>query len=446
MDVSSPVGTAVVSSTITSESPPPRQRILVLGAPAGARASLAAARTAGFHVIAADANPAAGGFMEADEAVVCPVQASDVVIEVARRVRAHGIVATTDFAVVAAATAARALALPGIDPDAAQNAISKLRMRTRWAQERLPQPRVTVVHDRTALDAAATQTGFPVICKPANALGGGSRGISIAGDRDALSGAWEAAHAVAPDGVVLIEQCVAAVSEHSVEVLFHEGTAHVLAIGDKIKTPAPYRVDLAVCYPTALDARTRSEVAGLAEASARALGIHHGMAHVEIGVTAEGAQLFELGARCGGGATAAPVVPLATGIDEFVEACRVACGSLPRRTRPVHQHGVCYRFIAPHAGRRIETSQLEAIRQMRGVISLDVWGSDPASGDATVRTGGDRIGALVTTAPTREEAIAIADEAIACLSGANGDSPPAVRETYSRTDIVLATGEPNFAS
>lgn len=422
-----------------------RHRILVLGAPAGVRASIAAAQTAGFHVIAADANPNAGGLALADEGVVCAVQRSDDVIDVARRFRADGIIATTDFAVLAAATAARALGLPGIDPLAAQNAISKLRMRECWTRSSLAQPHVAVVHDRQALEAAAMTLGLPVVCKPASALGGGSRGVSIARDHDALIGAWEAARAVSPDGVVLVEQCVAAISEHSVEVLFYEGIAHVLAIGDKIKTPEPYRVDLAVCYPTALDKQTARDVMTLAEASARALGITYGMAHVEIGVTAHGPQLFELGARCGGGATAAPVVPLATGIDEFTEACRIACGVPPLRTEAVHERGVCYRFITPRAGRQLDAERLDMVRRQPGVVALDMWGADPAVGDATVRSGADRIGALVTTAPTRAEALAIADGALEAIDSKSCDTPAPTNSSHSRAVRMPGTAKPNPA-
>jgi biotin carboxylase len=390
-------------------------RVLVLGAPRGVRASLTAARAAGFHVIAADASALAEGLIASHDAHIAAIDDADAVTMLAQRVGAHGIVATTDHAVRAAAAASTRLGLPGITPEAAECATSKQRMRARWQEVGLPQPLVEVVQDTRALHAAVARLGLPVVLKPANALGGGSRGIAMAHDARTLAEAMVAAQSAAPDGVVLVEQCMDARSEHSVELLLHSGVAYVLAIGDKIKTPPPYRVDMAVCYPTALSDAGSVAVGELAAAAARALGIVHGIVHVEIGVTPSGPQLFELGARCGGGATAAPVVPQATGIDEFVEACRLACGLEPAQRQPRWQRGVCYRFIAPQRGRTLSSQVLTSLRQMPGVLDADLWAADPVAGDAIVRTGRDRIGAIVTVGTSRVEALGAAEAALAHL-------------------------------
>ena len=390
-------------------------RVLILGAPRGIRPSLATARAAGFHVIAADSRADAEGLSAAHESYVCDIRDADVVTKLAQTVHAQGLVATTDHAVLAIAIAAERLGLPGIGAMAAASATRKSLMRVRWQEQGLPQPRFAVVNDERELRSIIAQLGLPVVLKPANALGGGSRGVSIARDAASLALSLEAARAAAPDGAVIIEECIDARTEHSVELLLHNGTAHVLAIGDKIKTSAPYRVDLAVCYPTGLDADQASAVGTLAEASARALGIFHGMVHVEIGVTPHGLQLFEAGARCGGGATAAPVVPTAYGIDEFVEACRLACGQAPARTRPTQIRGVCYRFIPPRIGRVLLPDTLVAVRALPGVLDVDVWACDPIAGDGVVREGRDRIGALVTVGRTRDDALATSEAALALL-------------------------------
>jgi biotin carboxylase len=218
----------------------------------------------------------------------------------------------------------------------------------------------------------------------------------------------------APDGALLIEQCIDAISEHSVEVIFHDGKASVIAIGDKVKSPAPYRVDLEVRYPTSLAPDDAVEVRKTAIRAAEALGIAHGMAHVELARTQHGPMLFELGARCGGGATAEPLVHFVTGVDEFADACRVACGMRPQLSFSGEQRGGCYRFLTPKAGSIVSHEMLEDVRTMPGVLLADIWAVE-GSIATTVRTGRDRAGAVVTGAESRAAAIQIADEAAAML-------------------------------
>ena len=63
------------------------------------------------------------------------------------------------------------------------------------------------------------------------------------------------------------------------------------------------------------------------------LGLTQGVAHVEFGFTDEGPVLFELGARCGGGHTP-QIAHHVSGVNEFIEACRMACGLPPDQFEP----------------------------------------------------------------------------------------------------------------
>lgn len=394
-------------------------RLLVLGASAAVRASLRAARRDGFHVIAADGASAAGAMHEADESLVLSIDNVDAVVAAARALRVQGIIATTDHAVVPAATAATTLGLPGIDPDTARRATSKAAMRAQWERAGIPGPRTRTASTDSDITIAAEQLGYPVVVKPANALGGGSRGVSMAHNRDELAEAVHFARAYSSDGVLLIEQCVEARSEHSLEILFVEGNAAVLAIGDKVKSAPPYRVDLQVRYPTALPEQVQEIVGDTAIRAARSLGIEHGMAHVELAWTSDGVMLFELGARCGGGATAAPLVPWATGIDEFVAASRVACGLPTGSLLPTRNRGGCYRFLTPTPGALVRWSTLATMRSMPGVLEADLWVADGAVATA-IRTGRDRVGAVVAGAETCEDAVERADKAAAVVEMTTG--------------------------
>jgi biotin carboxylase len=382
--------------------------VLILGASRYYVRSIQAAREAGCTAVVTDRDPNAAGFAYADHAETVDITDIPGTLAVAHRYRIDGIVAVSDFGVPTAAAVASELHLPGIPPIVAADATNKARMRAVWERAGVPSVRYRAVRTpHEAHRALRELETLPVIVKPADSRGGGSRGVTRVDRAEELEAAVALAQSFYEDPTVVIEEYVEGL-EHSVETITYRGTTHILAVSDKVKTEPPYHVDLSVIYPTALAGNVLAGLHSAVRSAVRALGIEIGAAHVELATTPAGPRLFEVGARCGGGGTPDPIVPYVTGIEMFKEVVRIAIGREPGNLAPLHQRGCVYRFLAPAPGRLREVRGLDTIRTWPGVLDADLL---VRSGDeiGPVRRGSDRAGFIIAGAPTRAEALALAD-------------------------------------
>jgi biotin carboxylase len=254
--------------------------------------------------------------------------------------------------------------------------------------------------------AADRLARFPLIFKPDRSFGG-SRGVTrveTSGDVDSAFRAAQAGGLASSD--VVIEHCVDG-SEHSAEVLRWNGKTSVLCIGQKIKSLLPYRVDVSVRYPAQLTAAQEAAVADMCDRAMSALGLIQGVAHVEFAYTEQGPVLFELGARCGGGHTP-QIAHHVSGVNEFVEACRMACGMPPNQFEPTRRRGADYRFLVFAPG-VIESVEIpEALVNKGSVLDVGVT-VQPGDQIRPLRSTADRTGFLVAAGETLQEAVALAD-------------------------------------
>lgn len=95
-------------------------------------------------------------------------------------------------------------------------------------------------------------------------------------------------------------------------------------------------------------------------------------------------------------------------MNEFVEACRMACGLAPSQFAPLHRRGADYRFLvfAPGVVERIEIPA--ALADDSGVIDVGVT-VKPGDEIRPLRSTSERAGFLVATGETVQEAVARAD-------------------------------------
>lgn len=387
-----------------------KKRVMILGASRYHVRLILAAREAGYEVLATDRNPQSEGFHHADYSEA--VDLSDVAesIRVAKHYAVDGVVPVNDYGVVTAAAIAEEMGLVGISPEVARYATSKAWMRRKWQQAGAPSVPFRVVETLEEASLAVEELGgWPLILKPADSRGGASRGVSKIDGREQLGPAMEFAQSFYEDKSVVIEEFVEG-TEHSVETITYAGETHVLAVSDKVKTPPPYRVDKSVIYPTKYTGAELGRIHGAAKAAVQSLGIDVGPAHVEMCMTREGPRLFELGARCGGGATADPIVPFVTGVEMFKEVVRIASGERPVALTPQRARGCVYRFITPRPGRVRRTSGLEEVKSWENILDCEVLIGEGAE-VREVKTGVDRAGFIIAGGETREEAIALADRA-----------------------------------
>ena len=384
------------------------RRILILGGGRYNVPSIQTAREAGFFTIVADRNSDAPGFKAADQAL--PIDLNDcegLVTAVASHGGANGVVSMAEVGVRAAAEISARLGLPSISEEAAANATSKAAMRQLWRKIGSYSVPFEVVATLTEATQAAERLGhFPLIFKPDRSFGG-SRGVTRVETPGQVSAAFQAAQAGGlQNSKVVIEHYVEG-TEHSCELLIWQGKTFLLCIGQKIKSLLPYRVDVSVQYPAQLTAAQESTVADMCHQAVSALGLTQGVAHIEFAYTNQGPVLFELGARCGGGHTP-QIAHHVSGVNEFLESCRMACGMAPSLLETNSRRGADYRFLIFAPGVVESVSIPESV--LRGRQFLDV-GVTVRAGDEIhpLQSTSDRAGFLVATGETLEEAAECAD-------------------------------------
>jgi biotin carboxylase len=399
--------------------------------------SIRAAREAGFFVMVADRNPLSPGFQEAD--IALPIDLFDyetLLTAVRENGGVDGVVSMAEAGVRPAAYLAHRLGLPSITQEAAANATSKAAMRRAWHGSPHSVDFCIVNAEAEALEAVESLGSFPLLFKPDRSFGG-SRGVSRVDEHAQVVQAYQFAKSGAlPDSAVVIEQYISG-TEHSAEVLIDKGKASVLCIGQKVKSPYPYRVDVSVQYPAPLSTQQENVVADMCQFAISSLGIHQGVAHVEFAYTPSGPVLFELGARCGGGHTP-QIAQHVSGVHEFVEYCRIACGLPVEPFTPVARRGADYRFLIYPPGELVNIAFSEAVRSHPGIADVGFTFS-PGDTVNPLRTTAERVGFVVALADTQQQAVDLGDWACSQViaSYTDGRTAPA----YSLTELGPQTME-----
>lgn len=383
------------------------KRILILGGGRYNVPSIRAAREAGFFTLVADRKADAPGLKAADQPLPIDLNDCDGLIEATTSSGGlDGVVAMAEVGVRAAARISACLGLPSISEQSAANATSKAAMRRCWrALSQYSAGFEVVATLQEALDAAARMS-FPLIFKPDRSFGG-SRGVKRVSSLDEVAAAFSAAESGGLlDSHVVIERCVEG-TEHSAEVLIWQGRTSVLCIGQKVKSLLPYRVDVSVQYPAKLTAAQQRIVSDMCHRAVSAVGLTQGIAHVEFAYTNQGPVLFELGARCGGGHTP-QIAHHVSGINEFVEACRMACGMAPNQFTPIVSRGADYRFLVFPPGIVESIDIPETLARDNSILDVGVT-VQPGATIGRLRSTSDRVGFLVATGENLEQAVACAD-------------------------------------
>lgn len=385
-----------------------RKRILILGGGRYNVPSIQAAREAGFVTIVADRNPEAPGLKASHQALAIDLNDCDALLEaVGKHAGVDGVVSMAEVGVRAAAKISARLGLPSISEDAAANATSKAAMRRLWQNiGKYSVPFEVVATLDEAKDAAERLGHFPLIFKPDRSFGG-SRGVTRVERPEQLQPAFRAAQAGGlPDSNVVAEHCVEG-TEHSCEVLIWQGETSVLCIGQKIKSLLPYRVDVSVQYPAQLTAAQESAVADMCHQAVKALGLKQGVAHIEFAYSDSGPVLFELGARCGGGHTP-QIAQHVSGVNEFAEACRMACGIPPAQFTSTNRRGADYRFLVFAPGVVEKITIPSSLRDDAHILDVGVT-VQPGDTIRALQSTSDRAGFLVALGDTLEEALELAN-------------------------------------
>jgi len=286
-----------------------------------------------------------------------------------------GVVCFSEYYVHTAAVAARALGLPGPDPDAVARARNKALTRQALAAAGVPNPQFAVVDTAAdALDAAA-EIGYPCVLKPVDRSS--STNVRLIPGPDALvehytsitrhtrhSRGWRLAREV------LVEEYLQG-PEFSVETVACRGEIRVLGTTGKGVVGQNAFAENEHIFPApALLPWQRRYVQDTAVAAVRALGLDHGVCHTEVKLTGQGPRIVEVNARVAGFPVPS-LVKLATGFDLTAAVIRLAVGERPAYdpAAPTRAAGARF-FTADRAGVLSGIRGLDEAARAEGVAEV----------------------------------------------------------------------------
>ncbi|MEU6440355.1 ATP-grasp domain-containing protein [Streptomyces sp. NPDC047046] len=312
-----------------------------------------------------------------------------------------GVLAVIDYYVPIVAETARALGLPGLNPDAAHAARNKLRTREQCALAGVPAPRFARVYSREEAVLAAGAVGFPCVVKPLTEAA--SIGVQLCRTADDVLAHFDELDSVEVDmrgmrkpGGVLVEEYLTGY-ELSVETLTaHEGVPQVIGVTDKSLATHPYFVEIGETFPSQLPPEVCGEATAVALDALKAIGHDFGAAHVEVKMTAEGPRLVEINARMGG-AQIGRVIHEATGLDLQREVIRLHAGLSPDLTRSRGRAAASRYLTAADDGVLTGFDGTDLVRRLPGVCDLDLYAT-PGAPVRRARSNADVLGHLVVTA------------------------------------------------
>ncbi|MEO3715075.1 ATP-grasp domain-containing protein [Roseateles flavus] len=253
----------------------------------------------------------------------------------------------------------------------------------------------------------ASKVGWPVIVKPVNASGSDCvRKLTAASE---VAEAVDRILRTHPHAHVLVEQYMVG-PEVSVEGISWDGQHRILGTTDKITTGAPNFVELGHTHPSSLPADTLAQIEAMTLRVLEAVGHRHGPSHTEIIVTADGPRLVETHTRTGGDRIF-EIVELVHGVDLFTSTLQGFAGDFPALPeQPASAAAIRFFHLPP--GRVSVLEGIEEARQMPGVVRVD---HSLAVGKEVgpLRHSGDRMGYILVQAPTREQAVARVEAAMA---------------------------------
>ncbi|HEY3962105.1 MAG TPA: ATP-grasp domain-containing protein [Gaiellaceae bacterium] len=394
--------------------------VLFLGAGRHQRAAIRRAKELGLRVAAIDGNPDAVAFPDADIAEAVNFVEIPAAIAFARKIEPDGVLTiTSDRAVVAVASVAEALGLPGIGADVAMGLTNKIVMRQRLDEAGIPQPRFAGARDLDEARAAVEHVGFPLVIKPADS--GGQRGVFRLDSVEQLDELFPQSLELSRTGEVIVEEFVEGTEMNAMAVV-RDGVVTHLTLSDRHRPPGPgFAVGWIHAYPAALGSEGTAEAERLVEQTTDALGLRSGIVFPQLIAHPDGRILMiEVAARIPGGQMA-DLVWHAVGVDLVEVALRFALGDeiTDELCVPKFRQPVAIRFFTAQpgplpVGKVKEPASLERVLAAPGVVAADSY-LVPGETIRPVQRDGDRRGYVIAVGDTGPEAFERSEQAAALV-------------------------------
>jgi biotin carboxylase len=389
--------------------------IFIVGAGVMQLPALRAARAMGWRVIAADGSREAEGVPLADRFEHVDLKDHQAMAEAVRRCQADGGVdgvftAGTDFSATVA-WAAEQCGLPGIGYQTALNATDKVRMRNVFREQAVPQPAFMALCPDDDPAAALERLGFPLVVKPVDNMG--ARGVRRIDTVPELVSAVKTAFEFSRSGRVIVEEYVAG-PEFSLDALVYRGRPVLCGLAERHISFEPYFVEMGHTMPAMLDEQVKTAITAVFFRGIRALGIDNGAAKGDIKLSARGPVVGEIAARLSGGYMSGWTYPHASGVDLTRAALRLAVGLEPGDLSPKTDWFSAERAFISLPGIVETITGLEEARATPGITDVFLRARTGA-GVQFPRNNIEKCGNVISRAPSREEAVRSAQEALASI-------------------------------
>lgn len=388
------------------------KRVLQLGGGVLMARSIQKIQELGYEVYCVDMNAQAPAFAYADGHAAVNISDVEGVGQYADAIGADVVLALNDAGVLPAVYANKKRGLKCYDPEQVKFFTDKGYMRERWKEFGVAQPQFEVCTSADEIAAAVHRIGFPCIVKPC--MMWGSRGVSKVNNENDIAFATQFAMENARGARYIVEEFMSG-TEVSIEGLFKDGKAYILAKADKeLQQHDNYRVTIQINYEAALPDTILQEIDELVSKAGRAMGFESGALHAECMVTPEGVKMIEMAGRPGGGHIFGAIVEAVSGVSMPQALTQILLGEDIDPSARVHR-GACYKFFNAPEGIFQRIEKLEEASQMPGIIDI---GFTMAEG-TVVRTmdhGANRPGYIVSEGINRAEAISRAEAAFAALT------------------------------
>jgi len=385
------------------------KKIMILGASVLQVPAIEEAKKLGYYVIAVDMNKDAVGMPLADKSYVVSTIDMEEVLKVAKQEKIDAITTiASDMPMRTVAYVCEKMNLKGISMDTAIKATDKYEMRKVMKGNNVPIPMFFHTNNFDNFCKIVKNMPIPYIVKPSD--NSGSRGIfKVETEKIDLKEVYEYVTKNSRKGWILVEEYMEG-PEVSVESITYNGVTEVIAITDKLTTGSPYFVEMGHSQYTKHSKKTQNEIKKITKMAIDAVGITNGPSHTEIKITKDGPKIVEIGARLGGDNINTHLVPLSTGINIVRESLKIAMGEEPI-IKFKYNKGSAIRYISGSKGIIKGISDIDNIKKEDGVEVIHI---DKKIGEevSNIRSSNDRIGYVIATATTPEEAIKKCENAI----------------------------------
>lgn len=393
-----------------------KKRLLLVGAGQEQISAIRAAQELGLFVIAVDGNPQAPGLRLADQGYCGDIQNSKFLAQLGRDEHVHGVFSHAVDLPHVVADVAQQLGLPGLPPDVAMRATNKWQRYQCLESHGVPCPRFSLVQSEVEAHGVATEFGYPVVVKPLDSAG--ARGVCKVNNPGELEDAFQCALQFSNEPSVLLEEFLRG-AEISTESVIVDGQIITTGFADRNyiykERFAPYFIEDGHTIPSILSDAQQAQVIDVVERAIRALDLHWGVAKGDVIFVDSGAVIFEMAPRTSGGRFCTDMVPLATGVHILPFLISMAVGEpiLVDALNPKFQRGAAQRFLFPEVGEIVGVQGVESARDLPGIYDVALRDNMGIGGTIPPMTNhGDRIGHVIASGNTRDEAVRRAEAAV----------------------------------